>query len=466
MADGTSAPQVEPRGELHRVLGPVSATCVVVGAIVGVGIFFNPGQVARAAGSANLALLAWTIGGLIALAGALSFAQLGVAYPSAGGQYELLCDAYGRAPAFLYVFCNGTAIQPGAIAIIALVCASNIGVLTSGQPLSTVPALIVSAILIGALMLTNIVGVRWGAAVQNFTVFAKLAALAAIVLIAATAQAGASTATASSAPAPAVQSATGFALVTALLASVMPSFFAYGGWQHALWMAGEVRSPRRVLPIAIIGGVLLVVVVYVSANWAYLHMLGFGGVTTSKALAADAVGAAWGEMGRRLTAAAVMISAFGVLNAQLLSGPRLIYRMAQDSRQLRALARVSGFGTPIGAILVLGILALVLLFSLRDRADDLVSAVVMIDGVFFALTGLAAFLLRRTHPERFAGAAALGYPIAPALFVLGEITLLSASVYSDGSRTASLIAGGWLVAAGVCYLLLFRRQTAALNSRA
>lgn len=466
MADRARSSDDPSRVELQRALGPVSATCVVVGAIIGVGIFLNPGQVARAAGSGNLALLAWTIGGLIALAGALSFAQLGVAYPTAGGQYEILCDAYGRGPAFLYVFCNGTAIQPGAIAIIATVCTANLGVLINGTPLSTVPALVVSTIIISTLMATNIVGVRWGAAVQNFTVFAKLLALGAIVLIAFLAKNDLAAADAALNSGQAATQAVGFGLVATLLASVMPCFFAYGGWQHALWMAGEVRAPRRVLPVAIIGGVLLVVVVYVSANWAYLHLLGFAGVTGSKALAADAVGAVWGDSGRRLTAAAVLISAFGVLNAQLLSGPRLIYRMACDSKYLSPLARVSKFGTPIGAILVLGTLALVLLFALgKDRADTLVSAVVMIDGVFFGLTGLSVFLLRRSQPQRFAGTGTLGYPIAPALFVLGEFALLSASVYKDASGTASLIAGGWIAAAALSYMLLFRGQPAVATSR-
>lgn len=437
----------------------MSATCVVVGAIVGVGIFFNPGQVARATGSANLALLAWVIGGVIALAGALTFAQLGVAYPTAGGQYTILRDAYGRLPAFLYVFCNGTAIQPGAIAIIALVCAANIGVLTGGQPLHATQSLLVSVALILTLMATNAVGVRWGAAVQNFTVFAKLAALLAIVALAALTGGGgaaASTATAASTTsAPAASG--GLALATVLLAAVMPTFFAYGGWQHALWMAGEVRSPRRVLPIAIIGGVLLVVVVYVAANWAYLHLLGFERVTKSDALAADAVGAVWGDAGRRLTAAAVVISAFGVLNAQLLSGPRLIYRMASDSATLAPLAQISRFGTPVAAIAVLGGLAIVLLLALGQRADDLVSAVVMIDGVFFGLTGLSVFVLRRIRPERFSGAAALGYPLVPAIFVIGELALLAASVHSGASRPAALIAGGWIAAAVLLYFVLFRR---------
>ena len=460
----------EAPGQLARVLGPLDATCVVVGAIVGVGIFFTPSRVAEIAGSERLALLAWAVGGLIALLGALTFAQLGAMYSGVGGQYTILRDAYGPAPAFLFVFCNATAIQGGAIAIIAIVCAKHLGIAASGLPPAAAWLPLVSLALILCLVAANILGVRWGAGIQNATVFGKVAALLLVTALAAFAApdtvkgAAAPSVETLTQPAPPAAASGGVGqLVATLFAAIVPAFFSYGGWQHALWMAGEVRRPTRNVPLAILVGVSVVVTVYLLVNWAYLRLLGVEGVAGSAALASDAVATVWPAVGSRLTAGAVALSAFGVLNAQLLSGPRLIYRMAQDGRFFALFARVSPrFGSPAPAILLLGAVALLLLLSAGEKGvDRLLTGVVFVDGVFFALTGAALLVLRRRAAS--APRWSFAYPIAPLLFVLGEVGLLCGAYWSPDARAATHIGMLWIAGAALVYLVFLRKASTPLS---
>lgn len=450
--------------EPARVLGPFDATCIVIGAIIGVGIFFNPSGVAKLTTSGGLALAAWALAGLIALCGGLTFAALGTKYNASGAQYELLRDAYGPMPAFLFVFCNATAIQGGAIGVIALVCANNIVALLDGGVGGTAVTVPMALVLIALLTAANVVGVKWGSRVQNFTVVAKIAAILCIVALAVFGPigGGAGASGAGAGGAGSLFGAAGTARATALpgyqgvLAALVPAFFAYGGWQHSLWISGEVREPRRNLPRAIIVGVVVVVVVYLSANWAYLALLGHGGVAGSKALAADAVATAFPAWGRRAIAAAVAISALGVLNAQLLSGPRLVYGMARDGRFFSPFAKLhAGFGTPWGAIVLLGGVGAGLLAAVGEKGiDTLTAGAVFVDGIFFVLTGVALLLLgRRADGPRLPGAR-----VAAVVFVLGELGVLVGAGLAPAMRTA--VWGGliWVAAAGVVYLIWFRKR--------
>ncbi len=443
---------------LRQVLGPVDATCIVVGAIVGVGIFFTPSTVARIAGSGDIAMLAWAVGGLIALLGALTFAELGGLYPRTGGQYEILRDSYGPMPAFLYVFCNATAIQAGAIAIIAIICARNLGIAAGFENLDNPQVLLIVTLLILSLMASNALGVVWGSMVQNVTVFAKIATLLCITLLALAwsdgPPAAATTKVASADPTP--------GRLGYLFAALVPTLFSFGGWQHALWIGGEIREPHKNVPRAIVGGVLIVVVVYLLANWAYLDLLGQPAVATSGALAADAVAKAWPEHGRRAIAAAVAFSAYGVLNAQLLSGPRLLYAMAKDGRFFKPFTLVSRkFLTPVAAIGLLGAMALALLFIAGERGvGPLLTGVVLIDSVFMVLTGAALFVLRRKRPDAPRPVRAPGYPIVPLLFVLFETGVLLGSFQVADTRTAAWFGVYWIAAAAICYLVFFRKAQA------
>ncbi len=437
--------------DLPRVLGLWDATCVVVGAIVGVGIFFTPRDVAHVTGSATGALLAWAFGGLIALLGALTFAELGRLCPFAGGQYHILRDAYGRPPAFLFVFCNLTAVQAGAVAIIAIVGAQNLGVALHGADPHGRWVMAVATLLTWVLVGVNVVGVRSGAGLQNLTVVLKLLTLGGLVALAAAIEPVAPGPRAASEPAGA-----GPLTFAALFAGVTLTLFAYGGWQQALWMAGEVVDARRIVPRAILWGVLVVVVGYLAANWAYLDLLGLGGVREARSLAAEAFSRWSPGLGRRAAAAAVAVSAFGVLNAQFLTGPRLTWAMARDGQFFSPFARLHArFATPAPAILLLGALATALTVGLGlDRTDLLTTGVVVVDAAFFALTGLALPLLRRRTPAAERGP---GWVAAAAVaFAALELMAIAGSLLEKDMRLVALTGLGWIAAAALTWAAFFR----------
>lgn len=448
----TSASQAPAPRALRQVLGLWDATCVVVGAIVGVGIFFNPRDVAAISGSATAAMAAWCVGGVIAWLGAITFAELGRLRPVAGGQYHVLRDAFGRAPAFLFVFCNLTAVQAGGVAIISIVCAQNLAVALHGAAPTDAWTLVVATLLTWVLVGVNVLGVRSGAGLQNTTVVLKLVAIAAIVALAIAFPSAA-------APAAAPGGARDMTFA-GLFAGVTLTLFAYGGWQQSLWMAGEIRDAGRTLPRAILLGVAIVVIVYLSVNAAYFHLLGYAGVRDAKALAADAISVGSHGLGRRLAAAAVTVSAFGVLNSQFLSGPRLTWAMARDGAFFAPFARLSRrFATPVAAILLLGVLATLLTLGLGlARTDQLTTGVVVVDAAFFALTGLALPILLRRDAAR--GGRAWRSTVAIAFATL-ELTAVVGSLLQKDVRIVAFTGLGWIAAAALTWMLFFARRPAA-----
>lgn len=467
MAEAAEQSCARDGGGPRRVLGPIDATCVVVGAIIGVGIFFTPSSVAAAAGSSNMTLVAWGVGGIIALLGALTFAELGGMYQRNGGQYEMLRDAFGPLPAFMFVFCNATAVQTGAIAAIAMICADRLVLAATGSAPEAGVQLGLSIVLIAGLVGANVVGVRWGSRIQNFTVYAKLATLGAVIAIAVfAAPDGQKTAQTIVQTDAAVTVGNGaLATLGVLFAALVPAFFAFGGWQHAIWISGEVKRPGRNVPLAIVVGVAIVATVYFVVNWAYLRLLGYEGVVSSSAAAAESVGVVWRGAGR-VIAGAVAVSAFGVLNAQFLSGPRLIFGMAQDGRFFEPFGKVSKrWGTPILAIALLGVMATALLWatSLSSSADKsiglLLTGVVFVDALFLALTGASLVILRLKRPGADRPVHVPVYPLVPVLFVLSEVGILIGAWLVSEQRIAAAVGAAWIIVAGVVFLLFFRKAS-------
>ncbi len=471
----------DPDPALHadappRVLGTGDAACVVIGAIIGVGIFFTPSTVARLTGSGSLSLLAWAIGGFIALCGAMAFAELGGRYHDSGAQYRVLRDSYGPFPAYLFVFCNTTAIESGSICIMALLCSRYFYVAATGHPVTDAQNMLMlamSTVMIIGLATANAFGARWGSRIQNLTVYSKVFTL---VAVGALALSLGDWPTQSLRAATDTPHATRLSPVVAVLAALVPAFYSYGGWQQALWISGEVREPRRTLPRAIIGGVLVVITVYMLVNWAYLHLLGVDGVAASTTVASDAVAAALvnvkgaGQIVPRVVAAAVAISAFGVLNVQFLSAPRLAYAMSRDGKFFRPFGHLSPrHGTPIAAIGLMTVLALLVLFGSGSKGsagvDWLLNGVMFIDGVFFVLTGAAVIVLRERlrgnpapegEPTAPASYRVPLYPIIPAIFVIGMVGILIGSYVDPTLRRAAIIGVGCIAIAGVMYAIFFR----------
>ncbi|MFL5608654.1 MAG: amino acid permease, partial [Gemmatimonadaceae bacterium] len=286
-----------------RRIGLFSGTMLVVGGIIGSGIFLNPAIVAQRVGSARLIMITWGLGAMIALLGAFIFAELGARRPAAGGGYVYIREAFGPLPAFLYGWALLLAIATGAAAAVAVTFASYAAPLLRIAPASE-PWLAGVAIVL--LSLVNAVGVRPGTWTQNIFTLLKLAAIAALVVSALVAPPLAA-ASAHLAPAPVA----GKPLIVALGTALVPVLFAYGGWQQTNFVAEEMVNAERNLPRALVIGVLIVAAVYLAVNLTYLRALGVAGLAASRAPAADVMGRYFGDTGRRLIAAGIAVSTFG-----------------------------------------------------------------------------------------------------------------------------------------------------------
>ena len=441
--DAAAAPQ---GAGYDRRLGTFDATMVVVGAIVGAGIFLNPAIVAQRVGTSALVLLAWGLGGVIAFVGALCFAELGARLPRAGGGYVYLRDAFGPLPAFLYGWTQLLVINTGGVAAVAITFASyTADVVGAGEGL-------IKPLAVGAIVLlsgVNAAGVRFGAWVQNAFTLLKLAALALLV------GAGAWLFTSGGGAGAGVESATsagagppsGLALVLALGTALVAVLFAYGGWQHANNIAEEIREPERRLPLALVVGVGIVVAVYVSANAAYLIALGPEGLAASSAPAADALRAAAGPAGGTAIAVGVACSTFGILNVFIMAVPRVYQAMAADGVFFASVARLSPrTRTPTVGIWIQMVWAVVL--ALSGSYAQLLDWVIFGDWIFFGaiVATLFVYRLRESASANPAGSAppadavasvpsgafrAPWHPLLPALFVTAAAFVVLSSVVSN-----------------------------------
>jgi len=428
---------------LRRALGLWSATLLVVGGIIGSGIFFTPAEVARPLPSAGWALAVWALGGIVALAGALTYAELGAMMPDAGGAYVYIREAFGPLPAFLYGWMTLASIATGALAAVAMGFAHSLGRLVPLAPLGG--PLAVAAAVIVLLTATNYLGIRPGAAVTNVLTTAKVAVLAllivaGLVLWARLGPAG----PAASAPAPRAS------LFAGLAAAFPPVLFTIGGWQQMNMVAGEIRDPGRTIPRALVLGIAVVIACYLGANAVYLRALGRDGVAASAAVAADAASRLVGPAGARMVAAGVMLSILGFVNVTILANSRIVFAMARDGAFLPSAARVHPrYGSPHVAIVVMCVVALALLAVTRGDLGQLLGAVVFADWIFFGLGAATVFAFRRTRPDAERPYRALGYPVVPGFFVLAAAAGVVSAVVA--SPRTSLLGAGLLGAGALVY---------------
>jgi basic amino acid/polyamine antiporter, APA family len=406
----------------------------VIGGIIGGGIFRTPAAVAERVGSPTLILAAWVAGGVVALIGALCFAELGQRRPRAGGGYVYLRETWGPFPAFLYGWALLLVIASGAIAAIAVTFADYALALTGLPARFTLPLAIAA---IGFVSAVNYLGVRPGAVVQNVFTLLKLAALAALVAI------GLAAGLPSAVPPPP-------GAPTAFGAALVPILFTYGGWQQTNFIAEEMVDPERDLPRALLLGVGVVVAVYLLANLAYLHVLGAQGLAASTAPAADAMRKVLGPVGGTLIAGGIAASTFGFLNLVILVTPRVFQAMAADGVFFPRLARLHPVHrTPGAAIALQALWASVLVLS--GSFSQLVDYVAFADWIFFGLTAAGLFVYRAR--DREAGVATPGgafrvpgYPWTPALFVAAAIFVVASSIAANPRNT---VIGTGLLALGV-----------------
>lgn len=441
-----SAPAPAPA--LRRELGLASASLLVVGGIIGSGIFFTPAEVGRALPTSAWILGVWAAGGLVALAGALTFAELGAMLPEAGGPYVYIREAFGPLVAFLHGWMILLLIASGAIAAVAL---SFAGYLARFVPIGGVGGpLGVAAITIAAVTLTNVLGVKPGTFAANVFTVSKIAALAALIVagLAITPLPLAGPAPVPPAPPP---------LLNGLSAAFVAVLFTIGGWQQTNMVAGEIRDPARTLPRALMLGIAIVIVIYVGANLAYLHALGRDGLASSNAVAADTAQRVLGPAGATAITVAAMLSIFGFVNVALLANARVLYALGRDGALFPAAARVHPrFGSPHVALLLLGGWSIVLLVATGGSLGALLSGVVFADWVFFGLAAAAVFRLRRLRPDAARPYRVAGYPWLPATFVACAVGGVAASWVAEPRMS---LAGTAMLAAGV---VLYRWRSTAI----
>lgn len=425
--------------QLARRLGAFDATMIVMGGIIGSGIFMNPYVVARQLHTPALIVGAWAAGGVIALLGAFAYAELASLRPDVGGQYAYLRDAYHPSVAFLYGWALLLIVQSGGMAAVAATFARYAVELTG----MAVPATALAVLTLLALTLINCLGVRSGSNTQTVLMLLKLAAIGMLIFFGATATVNRQPSTANpSEP---------FDLLK-FGAAMTPVMFAYGGWQTASFISGELKRPRRDLVIGLLVGVIGVIAVYVGVNIVCVLVLGAGGLAQTTAPASAVMRLALGERGARLIAAGIAVSTLGFLSQSMLTAPRVYYAMAADGVFFRAVARIHPkTHAPIVAIALQGVVAVVI--TLSGTYEQILGYVVSTDFIFFGLTGLALFVFRRRQPP--GEFRTPGHPVTTAIFVLACWAIVVATVIRSPMDSAI---GFAILAAGLVAYVFWRRR--------
>lgn len=448
--DEAGARSAEPREGYARRVGLFSGVMLVIGGIIGSGIFLNPAIVAQRVHTPGLTLGVWLLGGVVALIGAFVYGELGQRIPKAGGSYVYLRDAFGPLPAFLNAWGMMLMIATGAIAAVAVTFANYTLALTGLGPDFRFPLAVGAIILLSGV---NYFGVRPGALTQNVFTVLKLLALAVLV--------GAGLFLAG--PTPTVEAAAAAkapdSVVLALGAALVPVLFSYGGWQQTNFVAEEMVDPERNLPRALLLGVIGVVTVYLLANLTYLRTLGAEGLAASSAPAADALGQLLGPGGRTFITAGVALSTFGFLNLVILVSPRVYQAMAADGLFFPWLARLHPrYRTPSTAILFQAVWAILLTGT--GTYGELLDYVVFADWLVFGATAATLFVYRARERQGLVPRAAYrvpGYPVTPLLFIAAALYVVLGSA---ASNPLNALKGTLLLGAGVPVFLYWRRRTA------
>lgn len=425
---------------LPRRLGLLSAIAVLVGSTIGSGIFRVPARIADAVPSPLPMLGVWVAGGLMALCGALTYAELAGMYPRSGGLYQYLKEGHGRGVAFLYGWSELLVIRASSLGAISTVFAEYLLRLLGVERPAEGYGLPVHLIAAGAITATaalNYVGLKWASAVVNLTSAAKFGALVLIFVGAFLLgrQTG-SFAHFTEVGGPVQATSFGLSLVAVL--------WAYDGFADLARVGGEIRDPERNLPRGLILGTLSIIGVYLAANVAYLYLIPVGEMRTSTLVAADAAKAMVGDVGVGLVSLAVMVSTLGAVASVMLTSPRIFFAMADDRLFFHGLARVHPrFHTPSRAIVLTAVMAVgyVLFLDFETLSDTFILAT----WPFYALAALSVFRLRNSRPDHPRPVRVIGYPVVPAVFVLAAILMLVNALVDDAGRMAmafGLIASG------------------------
>jgi APA family basic amino acid/polyamine antiporter len=449
--------QVQTDTETHaaglaRRLGVFDATMIVMGGIIGSGIFMNPHLVAQVVHTPAAILGAWTVGGLIALAGAFIYAELAALRPQVGGQYAYIREAFHPGLAFIYGWTLLLVVQTGGMAAVAVTFARYFIELTG----VTTPAWVLGAFALAALTLINCFGVRAGGTVQSSLMVLKIAAIVGLVVVGLATGNHAQVASGSS------TGANDNLTIIAFGAALVPVLFSYGGWQTANFIAGEVREPRKNLPRALVAGVIGVLLLYLSVNYVCVRILGADGLAANEAPASQVMRLALGDLGGRLIAVAIAISALGFLSQSILTAPRVYFAMADDRLFFKSVAWLHPkTRVPVVAIALQGALAIIIAAS--GTYNQILNYVVSVDSTFFGFSAAALLVLRRREARKGAGrqqeqTSAIRTPfIIVSAFMIVEWLVGLNTIYSYPTNSAI---GLIILAAGVPVYLFWRSRAA------
>jgi basic amino acid/polyamine antiporter, APA family len=410
----------------RRQLGLFDATMIVMGGIVGAGIFANPSEVAHRVHTPFLILGVWVLGGFIAMCGAFIWAELATRLPGAGGQYLYLREAYHPSVAFVYGWGLLLVTQTGGMAAVAVIFASYFRGLTGVNWGDSVLA----AIVLLSLTAINCLGARAGSNIQNFLMLLKIAAIAALVAL------GMALGGGSLKSEPLLGQPVSFGLLKGIGAAMVPIAFAYGGWQTATFVAGEMRDARRDLSRGLLMGVAGVVALYLAVNIVCLRVLGPAGLDATDTPASNVMRVGLGERGAQWIAAAIAISTLGFLSQSMLTAPRVYYAMARDGLFFRSVGKLSWRSrAPVVAIVLQGIAAIVIACS--GTYGEILNFAITVDFIFFGMTAASLFVLR----SRQVGAAtavyrAPGHPFTTILFVLSCAGIVGSAIVAAPGNSA------------------------------
>jgi basic amino acid/polyamine antiporter, APA family len=461
--------QQTSQAELSRELGVSHASAVVVGTIIGSGIFLVPAEMMQAVGSAKLVYLAWLVGGLLSFFGALTYAELGAMKPQAGGEYVYVRDAYGPLGGFLYGWTWFVIAKPASVATIATGLVRILGTFSAfsffsrnaiSNPLPITFGQLVAIFAAILISILNYLGIKKAGEFQLVFTVLKVAIILAIVAICFGAS-GNATGHGWSNFAGTFSGAKGG--ITGFMAALVAALWAYDGWNDLNMVAGEVKTPERNIPIALIAGVAIVGLLYVLVNAGVQYVLPANAIAASPRPASDAVALVMGRMGAAIVSAGMAISMLVTLNGTIMSGARVPYAMARDGYFFRTLANVHPrFHTPSAAIVVQAVLSIILL-SLGGNFRQLFSLAIFAEWLFYMIAGSTVFIFRWREAQAERPYRVTGYPVVPALFITAAGVLL---YYTFRENLPNSLYGLLVILAGIPVFAWFsRRRSVSLTAK-
>jgi APA family basic amino acid/polyamine antiporter len=380
-----------------------------------------------------VALLVWLAAGVLSLLGALTYGEMGASKPEAGGLYVYIRDALGPLTAFLYGWTMFFVIASGSCATLAVAFKDYLGAFVTLPPLA---GKVVAIAMIAVVMVVNVRGTREGANVQGVSTAIKVFAILVMSALLVAFGRGMSQGGAAFWPA-----SWNGPLLTGVGLAMISVLWAYEGWQYVTFSAGETKDPQRIFPLGIVSGTALIIAIYVIANVAYVAAIGAGGVMQSQRVAADAVSALFGAAAGKLIAAVILVSMFSAANGLTLTAPRLYYSMARDGVFFAKLAEVDArFKTPAIAIVASSVWAMVLVALPGSTFEQLLTYVVFVGWIFYALGAVAIFVYRRREPDLARPFRTPGYPVTPILFVLSAAAIVLNTVVTQPKNVVFAVA--------------------------